>query len=288
MFQKKPIIGAHVSTAGGLPNAIDRAVKIGAQAIQIHATSPRQWEGRRPTPKEIAEFKNNQKKTGIGPIFLHAQYLVNFASSSKEVRINSAKAMILQMELAYKIGAKGVVFHLGSGGEALSKTQATRYLVLGMKNIIKRTKGRGWLIMENSSGGGGKLGVTTEEIAKIKEAVGSSRVKICLDIAHAYGAGILGDVTSQDIKEFMKKFDKLIGFSHLVMLHANDSKAERGSGKDRHENIGEGYIGIRGFRVLAKEKAFLQVPWILETPGFGKEGPDRKNIKILKSLLYKH
>ena len=157
--------------------------------------------------------------------------------------------------------------------------------VRAMQKILKDVPGAAELIMENSAGGGQKIGASITEIGELRRRVASPRVKVCLDTAHAFEAGIIGAYTPKNLKELFDTFDRLIGLDHLAVIHANDSKTVYNSHHDQHENIGEGHIGRQGFLALGKEKRLIHVPFILEVPGFTGEGPDKKNVNRLRSLL---
>ena len=139
--------------------------------------------------------------------------------------------------------------------------------------------------MENAAGGGEKIGKTAGELAYLLKKVNSKRVKICLDTAHAFESGIIKEYKSDGIKKFLDEWDKEIGLENITALHANDSKTLWNSHHDRHENIGAGYIGLAGFKALAREKRLWNKAWLLEVPGFDNEGPDKKNMDILKSCF---
>lgn len=278
------IIGAHVSSAGGLWNAIDRAEAIGASCMQIFGASPRQWAATMPHAKDINRYTARLRASGIEPVFLHAAYLANLASPDTATVKKSIQSLSDHLRIAAMIGARGLVFHLGSGKE-MPKERAMTQTVRAMQTILKDVSGAAELIMENSAGGGQKIGATIAEIGELRRRVGSPRVNVCFDTAHAFEAGIIASYTPRNIKEFFDAFDRLIGLDHLAVIHANDSKTLFNSHHDQHENIGEGYIGRKGFLALGKEKRIAHLPFILEVPGFAGGGPDKKNVDRLRSLL---
>ncbi|MEK7149252.1 MAG: deoxyribonuclease IV [Patescibacteria group bacterium] len=286
MTDKKTIrrIGGHVGVAGGLKNGIARAVEIGANTIQIFGSSPRQWSVPGHSKKNIEEFQIEAKKHGIFPIYLHASYLVNLASPDPVMRKKSEASLKSQLQLTNDIGADGLIFHIGSGKE-MPRADAIKVVVEALSRVIKSVKGPADLIIENSAGGGQKVGSSIEEIGNVIKKVGHPKIKVCFDTAHAFEAGIIEEYTPGNIKKLLKDFEKYIGLSRLVALHVNDSKTAFNSHHDRHENLGEGYLGISAFKNLMKEPSLAKVAWILEVPGFDGEGPDRKNIKILHSLI---
>lgn len=281
---KFPKLGAHVSTAGGLVNATENALKIGAECVQIFGSPPQSWRTRFPAAKEVAAFKAAVKNKKIGPVYLHASYLVNVASPNELVRFQSIASLAEHFKIANQLGAKGLIFHLGSALDA-PREEAIAGVIAGAKEVLKKVKGPARLILENSSGGGGKIGVDLEELGKIFRGIGSKRAGVCVDTAHLFQAGQIREYSAEAIKKFLADFEKEIGLKNLPVLHVNDSKTSFDSRHDRHENLGEGYIGLAGFQNLAREEKLRDKDWILEVPGFGGEGPDKENLDILKSCF---
>jgi deoxyribonuclease IV len=281
-----PIIGAHVSVAGGLSNCFVNAKKIGAECIQIFGSAPQQWKTSFPSEDTIKKFKSEQKISGIKPVFLHASYLVNLGSPDNRIFYGSIKNLGEHYQIANSLGASGLIFHTGSakGG---SKEEAIERVAKGIKLILEENKFKPWLILENSSGGGDKIGVSLEEISEIYQAVDNPRLKICFDTAHGFEAGMFEKFSDDELDEFVEKGDKLFGWKNVVAMHINDSKTKFKSNHDRHANIGDGCIGLESFRNLIHHKGFNKLAWILEVPGFDDSGPDKKNIDILHSLLTK-
>jgi len=274
-------IGAHVSTAGGLSNAFDRASNIGAEAIQIFASSPRAWKFNQPKEEEVNLFKEKMEQTGIWPCYIHGSYLVNIGGDPSQIE-KSIESLTNNMNVAGKIGAEGVIFHGGShkgkGFHNIVK-QASECL----KRVLDNSPENVWLCLENSAGMGSHIGSSFEEMGELIHLVQNDNLKVCLDTEHMFAAGY--DLTNSDeIPQIMKRFDEEIGLSKLVAVHANDSKVELGSGVDRHENIGDGFIGIDGFKSLMNDPSFEKVPFFLEVPGFDSKGPDEININLLKSI----
>ena len=274
-------IGAHVSTAGGLSNAFDRASNIGAEAIQIFASSPRAWKFNQPKEEQVNLFKEKMEQTGIWPCYIHGSYLVNIGGDPSQIE-KSIESLTNNMNVAGKIGAAGVIFHGGShkgkGFHNIVK-QASECL----KRVLDNSPENVWLCLENSAGMGSHIGSSFEEMGELIHLVQNDNLKVCLDTEHMFAAGY--DLTNPDeVPRIMKRFDEEIGLSKLVAVHANDSKVELGSGVDRHENIGDGFIGIDGFKSLMNDPSFEKVPFFLEVPGFDSKGPDEININLLKSI----
>jgi deoxyribonuclease-4 len=276
-------IGAHVTVAGGLPNAIFRAKSIGAECIQIFPAPPQMWKIPDRDPKEIKEFNFLRSKAKIEPVLIHSIYLINLASEKNTVFWGSVATLVKSMELAEEIKALGVVFHIGSGKEKKFNT-VLDLVIKGIKEILKKSPKNTYLIIENSAGAGNLIGRDFSEIATVINKSGKDkRIKVCLDTQHMFASGY--DIRNRDsVKKIFSEFDKLVGLDRLVAIHVNDSKSDLGSNIDRHENIGNGKIGIDGFKAFLSHPACKDLPILIETPGFEDEGPDQKNLKILKEI----
>ena len=269
-----------MSAAGGLNKAIDRAQEMGAETVQLFASSPRGWAFKPPAEADVTAYREKAAAADISPTFLHGSYLVNVGGTPDLVE-KSIDSLTNHMNVASSIAAAGVIFHggshKGSGFEGvLSKAVAS------IQEVLARSPDDVWLIIENSAGMGAHIGSSFNEIGRLINAIDSPRMMVCLDTQHMLAAGY--NVTESDgIDNAMAEFDKEIGLSRLVAVHANDSKVELGSGVDRHENIGEGFLGAAGFEAIVGHSAFRDVPFILEVPGFDKKGPDKENLDRLKA-----
>jgi deoxyribonuclease-4 len=275
-------IGAHVSSAGGLSNAIDRGAEIGAETVQLFCSPPQGWAFKLPSEEQVIAFRQKSEETGIGPAFLHGIYLMNFGSPDPALVEKSIAALVNYMGCASQIGAQGVIFHCGShkgaGYDAILK-QTTDALA----EVLKQAPSDTQLIIENTAGMGNHICASFAEIGGVMKGLASPQVKVCLDTEHAFAAGY--DVSQKDaLERAMEEFDKEVGLSNLAAVHANDAKVEFGSGVDRHENIGEGHIGIEGFEVIMGHPAFRDVPFLLEVPGTDKKGPDREQLDKVKEI----
>ena len=275
-------IGAHVSASGGVDRAVTRAEEIGAEAIQLFSGAPQAWRRKEYKPAEVEAYVSRVRQTSIFPTFLHSVYLVNLATDNPENLVKSREALIHDMEVCHLLGARGVIFHVGSH-RGRGFDEMFGQVVDGVRSIVAATPNDVLLIVENSAGMGGAIGSKFGELAAIIRAAGSVRVAVCLDTQHAFAAGY--DVkTPAGLGRAMKEFDREIGLERLVAVHANDSKCPLGGGVDRHENIGEGHIGRDGFETIVAHPAFADVPLLLEVPGFAKKGSDRENIELLKDI----
>jgi deoxyribonuclease-4 len=274
--------GAHVSTSGGLDKAIDRAQAMGAETIQIFGGPPQTWRRRSYPDEETNAFREKATAADIGPVFLHAIYLISLVNDEPAAMEKSQGALIADLELCPRIGAKGSIVHAGShkgaGFDAVLERVAT-----AVSRVLKATSGESWLILENSAGMGGSVGAHFSELGAVIREVGDPRVKVCLDTQHAFAMGY-DLITEKGLEGAVKELKSEIGLDRLVACHANDSKVPLGGVRDRHENIGEGHIGRDGFRRILSHPAFENVPFIIEVPGFGNEGPDKENLDILKEI----
>ena len=275
-------IGAHVSSAGGISKSIDRGLDIGCEAIQIFGSSARSWAFKPPAEREVAAFKERRAETGMGAVFFHAIYLINLGSPNPELVEKGVQSLINYMTLAADIEADGVIFHPGSH-KGQGYDQVFDQAVAAIQRVLDNTPEGPSLCLENMAGMGQHIGAKFEELGNILRAVDSPRLRICLDTQHSFAAGY--DLTTTDgVEAMITQFDEAIGADNLAAVHANDSKQLCGSGVDRHDNIGEGYIGEQGFACIMGNPAFKEVPFFLEVPGFEGDGPDQRNIDILKKI----
>ncbi len=274
-------LGAHVSASGGVDKAIDRAQEMGAETIQMFASSPRAWAFRPVSEDHASEFRRKSLEAGVAPTFLHGSYLVNVGGDA-DIVAKSVESLTLNLAAASALAAKGVIFHGGShkgkGFDAVLEQSAD-----ALREALAGSPDDAWLIIENSAGMGAHIGASFEEVGRLADAIDSERVKVCLDTQHCFAAGYnIGD--PEGVASAMAEFDQHIGLERLVAVHANDTKTELGSGVDRHGNMGEGHIGGDGFEVILAFPAFRVVPFLLEVPGVEKKGPDKANVDKLKAV----
>jgi len=275
-------IGAHVSTAGGLSKAVDRALAIGAETIQIFGSPPQSWRTTAHAPGEVGAFLEKTRASDIGPVFLHGVYLINLGTEIAENLEKAVGSLTQALNLCAEIGAQGVIFHQGSH-KGRGYDQVLAQAVSACQRVLEDTPEQAWLILENAAGMGNHIGSRFEELGRMMRAVGSPRLKVCLDTQHTFAAGY--DVTRRaTLDAAMEEFDREIGLSNLVAVHANDSKTPLASGVDRHENIGFGAMKEEGFATIMAHPAFRHVPFLLEVPGLAGQGPDRENVERLKAV----
>ena len=275
-------IGAHVSTAGGISNAVGRAKEIGCEAIQIFGSSPQTWAFKFVPGEPIELFKQSIADAGIGPVFLHAIYLINLGTPNEDSLKKGINSLIKYMNLAADIGAAGVIFHPGSHG-GRGYDAVLPQIVDAIKTVLDASPYVPCLAVENMAGMGQHIGAKFDELGGILKAVDSPRLKICLGTSHAFAAGY--DLTnSQGIKAMLDELDAGPGSASVAAVHANDFKRVCGSGVDRHDNIGDRFIGEEEFAAIMGDPAFVEFPFFLEVPGFEGNGPDKRNIDIFKTI----
>lgn len=284
MSQKKRLLlGAHISVAGGIEKAFERAESIGCTTLQIFSKSNRQWRAN-PIPQSAAEaFHEAQKKSGIKPVMVHASYLINLAAPEPETLSKSINAVEEELKRCTLLDIPYLVLHPGSRLNSDEKT-ALDQIVVSLDSIFENDEGKTMVLLENMAGQGSGVCHTFEQLAYIiKNATHKNRIGICFDTCHAFAAGY--DYTSAPLYEKMwQDFDKTIGLHKLKAIHLNDSKKELGSRVDRHEEIGVGKIGLKAFELLINDERLFDVPKILETPRDTLEDY-AKNIETMKNLL---
>jgi deoxyribonuclease IV len=274
------VIGAHCS--GGVKGAIDKAVAIGADAVQLFTQSPRTWRPPAPDPETYERFRERRQETGIGPVLCHAIYLVNLAAPNEAVYEKSLESMRSTMQVACAIEADGVVFHvgshLGSGFE-----HALERVLPAMEQVLTLCSERTWLLMENSAGAGGTIGRSIDELAILYQRLDRHpRLGVCLDSCHLFASGIdVTDATALD--SVLDELDDAVGLERLRCLHVNDSEAPLGSNRDRHQNIGEGLIGDK-LGIFLGNARLQDLPAILEVPGRDDRGPDADELRKTREL----
>ena len=279
---RSPAVGAHVSSAGRIDKAIANAVEVGAETLQIFGASPRQWRRKTHPERDLDAFRERRSEEKLGPAFIHAIYLINLAAPKDEQRATGIDALAADLALAERIGASGVIVHVGSHlGDGFDA--ALPRIADSIQRTLDAAEGSAELLLENAAGEKGKVGSSFQELAAMAAAVKSDRVKICLDTCHLHAAGYPIH-TAKGLRETVAEFNRELGPEMLAAVHANDSKAPLGAGRDRHENIGRGSIGLEAFRRIIRNRLFRSAPWLLEVPGPGGKGPEATDVATLRAL----
>ena len=276
------LVGAHVSTSGGLVEAHRRGVERGCQAIQIWGQSPRQWRPTRWKQDDIDAFLELMPDGPIDAVVIHAVYLINCATSDREMQRKSLASLIHHLELGEAIGAVGVVLHPGSAKGEPHEEALPR--VAGMlKTALGETEGCR-ILLENTAGAGDTLGRSFEELdALTRKAGASKRLGLCLDSCHMLASGF--DITTADrLTRVVDRCVKIVGLRRLKCLHVNDSLAPLGSNRDRHAIPGEGELGPRGCAAFLSEPRFEGLPALFEGPGTSGHAPDKVDVDKLREL----
>jgi deoxyribonuclease-4 len=274
------LLGAHCS--GGVKGSLDRAVEIGADAVQLFTQSPRTWKPPAPDPEAYARFRERRAETGIGAVLCHALYLCNLAAPDDTVYEKSVATLSATVDIACAIEADGVVFHVGSHLGAGLEAGIER-VEAAMRTVLDRCSDTTWLLMENSAGAGGTIGRSIDELAILYDRLdGHPRLGVCLDSCHLYVSGC--DVTDQAVLDAaLAELDSRIGLDRLRALHVNDAKTPLGSNSDRHDNVLDGLMGEK-LGVFLGHPDLQGLPAVLEVPGTNGKGPDAEQVSRLKEL----
>ena len=274
-------LGVHVSIAGGVEEAVLRASELGCTALQIFSRNPRGWNSAPLADSSAAEFRKRIQETGIDPVVVHTPYLLNLASGNEDLYRRSIKGLAWDVRRAEQLGARFVVIHIGSAGEN-PRELALKRVKSALREVLEKPTAVS-ILLENGSGAGNSLGDRFDELAAILNGVGKNKkVGVCFDSCHAFAAGY--DLrTPEAVAVLADEISETIGLKRLSLLHLNDGAGALGSHLDRHEHIGKGKIGFRGFKNLLRHPCFRGLPMILETP---KDSPDadRKNLMRIRKI----
>jgi deoxyribonuclease-4 len=276
------LVGAHVSTAGGLDKAIERGTELGCESIQIFNQSPRMWRPTKYGPGDFAAFREAMDDSPVEAVVIHAVYLINCATTDGELRKKSLASLTHALRIGEGIGAAGVVLHPGAQkGEALGPSIKRAAKVIAA--ALKDSEGCP-LLLEQTAGHKGLLGRDFDQTAELIElAGGGDRLGLCLDSCHLFVQGY--DITDEaHLAEVLDEADEKVGLERLGCVHVNDAAAPLGSCRDRHANVGQGEMGKRGLAAFLSEPRFEGLPATLETPGPNKKGSDKKEVTLAKRL----
>ena len=277
-------IGAHVNSSGGVWKAIGNGVDIGCEAIQFFAGSPRTWKPQLYKEADWQKFRAARADSPIRFVVIHTIYLINLASAKEDFYEKSVTSLLGAVDAAEQLGADAIVTHIGSHQGAGFEEGLTRVQAALRRALAESEDSGVRILLENTAGAGGTMGIDFEELGAIIDAADRHpRLGLCMDTAHIFEAGF--DLrTPEGLGDAVARLHAACGLDRLEMLHLNDSKTPIGSNRDRHENIGEGEIGLDGFRGIVNHPAFAEVPGILEVPGFDGNGPDLRNVDLLKEM----
>jgi deoxyribonuclease-4 len=285
-----PRLGAHLSIAGGITRAIDRAEATGCESLQIFTKNSNQWRGRPLDEKDIAEFKERIAALNL-PVVSHASYLINLAAPDKTLREKSIAALEDELARGDQLGLEGVVLHPGAYTTS-TETDGIQRIAEGIAGAQSRQSGSTLLLLEHTAGQGTMLGHRFEQLrAMIDYLDDASKVAFCLDTCHLVAAGY--DIISETgYEQVFTEFDEILGLNRLAVFHLNDSKKPLGSRVDRHDGIGQGHLGTEPFRRLVQDSRFTHLPMMLETPKKGGGKPsdvtadplDIGNLSILRGF----
>jgi deoxyribonuclease-4 len=279
-----PLVGAHVSVAGGLETGVERGLEAGCRTIQIFTRNSNQWEGKPLAPGEVAAFRSAAGASGLAPLVSHAAYLINLGSAEEATRERSVTALATEVSRCEALGIPFVVLHPGTHGGDGAEAGIER-IARGLdRSLEAASAGTTVVLLETAAGQGSSVGHSFAELKAIRDRVSSpSRVEVCFDTCHVHAAGY--DLVSRDgWRRTLDELDRLVGLQLVRVIHANDSKKERGCRVDRHERIGLGAMGEAAFRNLMREPAFRGVPKILETPKDPAGEWDREGLAVLRRL----
>lgn len=275
------LFGAHVSIAGGIENAPTNAAKISCEVFQMFSRSPH--GGSKPiyTAEQIQKFKKNLKKHRLIDFYIHAPYYINLASSNNRIRYGSISAIRDELEIGSKLGAKFVMTHLGSAKD-FGQRKSMALVIDAVKKILNGYTGSTELLLENSAGAGQIIGDRFEELGQILKKI--KNIGVCLDTCHAFASGY-DFRTKNALEKTLAEFDKKIGLKHLKLFHFNDSLADIATNKDRHADIGTGFLGEQSFSFIINHAKLRHLNAIIETPALKMS--DNKSLLLLKALREK-
>jgi len=279
------LLGAHMSIAGGVHTAIERAVRIGCTTLQMFVKNNNQWKGKALSDEDVATYKDALSKARIGPVVVHDTYLINLCASDRSILRKSRDALTDELQRCEKLGVDYLNFHPGAHMGRGEKEGIER-IAESLNMIHTRTKGfRVKSVIESTAGQGTALGYKFEQLKDMIDLVDEQeRMAVCIDTCHIFAAGY--DIVSEEgYHRTFREFDDIIGLDRLVAFHVNDSKRELGSRVDRHEHIGKGKIGLEGFRLIMNDERFVNIPKILETPKSDDMHEDVENMAVLKGLI---
>ena len=278
------LIGAHVSTSGGVHTAFERGTQVGCTTMQVFTKNNNQWSGRAFSGVDIQNYKTAEAKSSIAPVVAHAAYLINCCATNPATLKKSRVALADELQRCEALGIRGLIFHPGSHVGA-GEDEGIKRIAESINAAHTLTgKLRTLTTLETTAGQGSAIGYRFEHLRRIMDLVAENeRMAVCLDTCHLFAAGYAIH-TEKGWEETMKELDAIIGLDRILAVHVNDSKKEFGSRVDRHDHIGKGFIGKKGFRPLMTDPRFAGIPKIIETPKSEDMHEDVENLNVLRSL----
>ena len=275
--------GFHISIAGGFSKVAEKALQTKCETIQLFSRNPRGWHYKDLDCNEVKQFKADLQASNISPCFLHLPYLPNLAAAKEELYRKSIGSLCEDLRRAEILGIPFLVTHVGSR-VTLSENAGIEKIVKAVNQSLKRVPNRVIILLENTAGQGTEMGSNFAQMGQILSGINDKeRIGVCLDTAHAFQAGY--DLSSKrGLDDAMSEFESSIGLRNLYLLHLNDSKAPLGSHSDRHWHVGQGFIGLQGFKNIVNHPQLNHLPGIMETPRKDLKD-DLKNMKVLKRLV---
>ena len=287
MKTKSPLLllGAHMSTSGGVHTAVDRATSIGCTALQVFTKNNNQWNAKPLTDDDIQNYKRKIADASIAPVVAHDSYLINLCATNPDILKKSRAALIDELTRCEQLGIRLLNFHPGAHGGA-GEEEGIKGIIESLNIAHNKTKGFEVLsVVEATAGQGTAIGYKFEHLEKIINGVDEpKRMAVCIDTCHIFTAGYELRTEEGYAKTF-REFDDIVGINRLAAFHVNDSKKGLGAHVDRHEHIGHGMIGTQGFAFLMNDKRFINIPKILETPKSDDLHEDVENLRVLRGLV---
>jgi len=283
---KSLLLGAHMSIAGGTPMALERALQVESNVLQIFVKNNNRWEGKILLDEEVELFRNSWTNSTIQEVVAHDSYLINLASPKNELWIRSINALVEELNRCERLGLSYLVAHPGAhvgSGEA----EGIRRIAKALDQVHEKSGNINVKVaLETTAGQGSNIGYRFEHLRDILDICRyPERVSVCVDTCHVFAAGY--DIREEkEYLRIMNRFDRVVGLDKVCLFHFNDSKRELGSRVDRHDHIGEGKIGVNAFAFILNDSRFEDVPKILETPKGKTNREDRRNLELLRSLVY--
>lgn len=283
-MKHEPLVGCHVSIAGGIHKVFDRGESVGCTAIQIFTKSNRNWFDKKLKTEEIEKFKVAAKQSSIKAVVAHTGYLINIGSNKASTATQSTNSLLDEVHRCQELGVKILVLHPGSHLGA-GEEKCIKQIAHNLDHVLEQSDGSVTVALETMAGQGTNLGYTFEQLKEIRSLCKHKKnIAFCLDTCHVFAAQY--DISTEDgYRETFKQFDTILGLEHLKAIHMNDSQTKLGSRVDRHAPLGEGYIKLATFERIMNDKKLIDIPKILETPSDAEMKLWAKEIALLKEMV---